>query len=306
MRYFLGVDAGGTKTDFLLGDETRVLARVRAGSIKRMRVSEDEAESNLQEALAELAQTSGVEMRQIDHCRIGAAGNSVPLVRDWLHEAFGRHMGGELSIVNDVDIALDAAFAGDRGVVVIAGTGSNVAARSRDGVVMTAGGWGPVLADEGSAHYLGLLGLRRCFAAIDQGRSTAMLRAALELWGLGSLGDLVSYANGSAPDFSQLAPLFVACADEGDVVAGEVLKQNGEDLAGTVLTLLKRLHAVERTAEFLPPPIAVTGSVISQARQVREAMLAALKIHYPAVELRPEAVDPVAGALWGARRAAQC
>ena len=47
MPYFLGVDAGGTKTEFLLGDETRILSRVRTGTIKRMRANEAVTEANL-------------------------------------------------------------------------------------------------------------------------------------------------------------------------------------------------------------------------------------------------------------------
>ena len=130
MAYFLGVDAGGTKTEFALGDERRELARVRVGSIKRMRVSAEEAEANLLEALRQLTGLSGVPMKSIAHARIGAAGNTVPLVADWLREAFARHVGCELSLVNDVEIALDAAFHGGRGILVLAGTGSNEIGRA--------------------------------------------------------------------------------------------------------------------------------------------------------------------------------
>jgi N-acetylglucosamine kinase-like BadF-type ATPase len=306
LGYFLGVDAGGTKTEFLLGDATRELARVRVGSIKRMRVSADDAEANLRKALTELTRLSGVNMRQIEHCRVGAAGNSVHLVSDWLRDAFTKHVGGELSLVNDVEIALDAAFAGKRGVVVLAGTGSNVAARDRDGVISTAGGWGPLMADQGSGNYLGMLGLRRGFLAIDQQRSTTILSAALRFWNLADIDDLVAYVNQSpAPDFSRLAPLFVACAEQGDLVAGEVMRQSGEDLADLVILLLERLRATEGEAEFQLPEIAVTGSVITHARPMRESVHAALLVPYPAIKLRREPADPPVGALWGARRAAQ-
>jgi N-acetylglucosamine kinase-like BadF-type ATPase len=37
MSFFLALDAGGTKTDYVLADETRELERVRTGTIKRMR-----------------------------------------------------------------------------------------------------------------------------------------------------------------------------------------------------------------------------------------------------------------------------
>ena len=34
MSFFLALDAGGTKTDYVLADEVRELARVRTGTIK--------------------------------------------------------------------------------------------------------------------------------------------------------------------------------------------------------------------------------------------------------------------------------
>ncbi len=39
-------------------------------------------------------------------------------------------MSGELILLGDVEIALDAAFHGGAGVLVLAGTGSNVAGRT--------------------------------------------------------------------------------------------------------------------------------------------------------------------------------
>src|ERR1019366_1290998 len=73
MAYFLGIDAGGTKSEFLLGDETRELARVRSGTIQRLRTDAASAEANLDEALEELTAASGVSMLAIDRCCIGTS-----------------------------------------------------------------------------------------------------------------------------------------------------------------------------------------------------------------------------------------
>ena len=43
VSFFLAVESGGTKTDYLLADETRELARVRTGTIKRMRTDAETA-----------------------------------------------------------------------------------------------------------------------------------------------------------------------------------------------------------------------------------------------------------------------
>ena len=90
MSFFLALDAGGTKTDYLLADETRELARVRTGTIKRMRVDAATASQNLESALAELTAQTGISMAAITRTCIGTAGESVPLVNDWLQASITR------------------------------------------------------------------------------------------------------------------------------------------------------------------------------------------------------------------------
>ena len=46
-HYFLGFDAGGTKTTCTLADDTHVLAREIGGSIKPLRVTIEQAQENL-------------------------------------------------------------------------------------------------------------------------------------------------------------------------------------------------------------------------------------------------------------------
>jgi N-acetylglucosamine kinase-like BadF-type ATPase len=305
MRYFLGVDAGGTKTEFVLGDQNRELARVRAGTIKRMKADAETAEANLRTALQELQTKSGVAPGSIARCCIGTAGETVPLVVNWLREAFARHVGGELIVVGDVEIALDSAFWGQRGVLVLAGTGSNVAGRSATGEIVTAGGWGPALADQGSGHFLGLEGLRRGFLAIDQQRPTRLLDRALEFWKLGSLFELIEFANANpAPEFSKLAPLVVAAAEQGDAVAQEVTAQGGRDLAMLAGLVIERIRALEARpgSTFEGPAVAVTGSILERAAPVRNALMAELRKRYPGIAVMEEPADPPTGALWRARR----
>ena len=83
-EFLFALDAGGTKTDYLLADETRELARVRTGTIKRMRVDAGIATQNLESALSQLTAQTGVSMASITRTCIGTAGVSVPLVNDWL------------------------------------------------------------------------------------------------------------------------------------------------------------------------------------------------------------------------------
>jgi N-acetylglucosamine kinase-like BadF-type ATPase len=304
MPYFLGVDAGGTKTEFVLGDESRELGRVRAGTIKRMKADAATAEMNLETALNQLQEATGIRLESIRRCCVGTAGETVPLVVNWLRAAFARHVGGELIIVGDVEIALDSVFFGGRGVLVLAGTGSNVAGRAATSKIVTAGGWGPALADQGSGHFLGLEGLRRGFLAIDQQRPTRLLDEARDFWKLGSLGELIEFANANpAPEYSRLAPLVVDAAEHGDAVAQEVVAQGGADLAALAGLVIERIRDLEAAGSaFTVPAVAIAGSILEHAAPVRHAMIAELRKRYPGIEVKDAPADPPAGALWAARR----
>jgi len=298
MKLFLAVDAGGTKTDYLLADETRELARARGGTIKRMRADAETAARNLDAALSELAAKTGVSMQTVSHTCIGAAGDTVPLVVDWLREAMAARVAGGLLLVNDVEIALDAAFPGASGVLVLAGTGSNVAGRGHDGTLTCAGGWGPVLADQGSGHRIGQECLRALFMAKDEGRSTTLQEAVLEFWQLSSLDVLVEHANClPSPDFSQLTGVTLRCAEQGDVVAMEVLRREGESLGHLAKLVIRR---IQRESGVVPP-LAFAGSIMEKVAPVREALIAAVREEYPEIRVLDGVVDPLAGALWRAR-----
>jgi glucosamine kinase len=301
MSFFLALDAGGTKTDYMLADETRELARVRTGSIKRMRVDAATASQNLDSALTQLSAQTGISMASITRTCIGTAGESVPLVRDWLQAAFNARVGGGLLILGDVEIALEAAFPGRAGVLAMAGTGSNVVGRTNGGLLLTAGGWGPALADQGSGHRIGLESLRAIFLAKDQERQTLLLSAVMEFWKLPSLDSLIEYGNSQpAPDFSKLTEVVVRCAELGDEIALAVLRQQGEELAYLIRLVIRRLRLASNEPDWTPP-IAFTGSILENVALVRDALIAAVQHEFPAVQAPDKVVDPIEGALWRAR-----
>lgn len=301
MAYFLAIDAGGTKTDFVLADERRTLARVRSGSIKRLRVEAPVATANLEAALRGLAAQCGVALNEVRRTCIGTAGETVPLVTDFLRAEIGARVGGQLLLLGDVEIALDAAFPGEAGVLVLAGTGSNVAGRTYAGRVMTAGGWGPVLADQGSGHGIGHAALRAVSLARDEGRPNSLQKAVLKFWGLDSFDHLVEHANRTpAPDFSRLTETVLQCADAGDTLAGEVLAEQARQLAYLVRLLIRRLR-LRSADDIFTPQLAFAGSIMERVTPVREALVRAVQEEFPLVTAMEGVIDPVDGALWRAR-----
>ena len=161
MEYFLGIDAGATKTNCVLGTETEVLARAQGGSIKVARVSEAEADEHLQAILASLVQQSGVALQSISATCVGLSGFAIPSVADWVRTALTSRVSGHLELCGDELIALGAAFHGGRGILAIAGTGSHVMGRTPTGELVRTGGWDPVISDQGRRQSYRIAGTAR-------------------------------------------------------------------------------------------------------------------------------------------------
>lgn len=307
MSLFLAIDAGGTKTQCLIADGERVLARASTGTVKLMRVSEQEATARLQAMLAEVAVAAGVSLGQVTRTCFGLAGVSGPAVQAWARRTVTAVVAGELILYGDEEIALDAAFAGGPGILVIAGTGSNAIGRSASGEHFGAGGWGPVLGDEGSGYWIGRESIRAALRAQERtgvgGVSSCLLREIERHWELNSVAELVATANqrtfsggASPPDFAALAPVVARCAERGDALAAGILERAGEELAELVSVVFHKMHAGPTEIG-----VAFTGSVLAQIATVRGAMVARLAVAVPSARVRDAAVDPLDGALWRAR-----
>jgi N-acetylglucosamine kinase-like BadF-type ATPase len=209
----------------------------------------------------------------------------------------GELVGGAVDVCGDEEIALDAAFRGGPGILVIGGTGSNVVGRCGDGTKLTAGGWGPAIGDEGSGFWIGKEAVRQAFWALDREVKTDLLEWMRVAWGVGDVEAIVAFANTRPePDFAALAPMVVALAEAGDSVAERVLLRAGVELAEQVEVVWKKMrrHGEWRGA------VAYTGGVVEKVALVREGMRR--RIEARCVGLRVMGgVVALEGALWRAR-----
>ena len=300
MGYYLAIDAGGTKTECLVADETQILGRASCGTVKLMRVSEAEATSAMRGVLAEVSAVAGVPLRELTRTCIGLAGLSIDAVRMWAYKTIGGAVGGQLVLCGDEEIALEGAFKGGPGILVISGTGSNVIGRTADGTMYGAGGWGPALGDEGSGYWIGVEAIRAGLWAKDRGVETTLLAEIGKFWGAENLGDVVAMGNvRPGPDFAALTRVVVQCAEDGDDLAAAVLERAGMELAEQVA--LVEVKMLESGVDATGVEVAYTGSVLEHIPRVRRAMVEALRKQSPGVTVRTDAVEPLEGALWKAK-----
>jgi N-acetylglucosamine kinase-like BadF-type ATPase len=301
MNVVLGIDGGGTRTRASIVAGERVLAFAENGSIKRLRVGAQAAEENLRVLLDEVYKQAG--LTGVAAASAGIASSKMPGVSEWINAVFRDFHVEESEIVGDEVIALDAAFRGGPGILQIAGTGSNTIGRAPDGGRETAGGWSSRLGDQGSGYWIGLQAVRRALKAYDREEPTRILESVGRIWGTSTMDEFVNVGDSTpGPDFAALAPVISQLAEEGDVVAAELLRQAAAELVESVLLVRAKLRRKHRLAQEVP--VAWIGSVIGKAQPVREAFFAGLRVAVPEMPVFQQEVAGIEGAIWRAQRLA--
>jgi glucosamine kinase len=304
VAYYLGIDGGGSKTTCVVGDETSVLARAAAGPSNITRVGEERARESLHEAIRQACAAAEIDPRQVYRACVGVAGVGSEEMARVVRKIIAELIAGEIEVVGDMQIALQAALGAGPGVIVIAGTGSIAHGRNARGRTARAGGWGFAISDEGSAHWIGRTAVAAMLRTVDEVSDDGEAQLSLPLfcemksvWKLKSFEELARTAN-STPDFAALLPAVLAAADAGDALARQVLRQAGRELARLAGTVVQRLFSESDAAV----PMAMAGGVFRHAAMIRELFYNEVRAANPDVVLNPEVVDPVHGALRMARK----
>jgi N-acetylglucosamine kinase-like BadF-type ATPase len=121
------------------------------------------------------------------------------------------------------------------GIVVLAGTGSISYGQDRAGKSARSGGFGFLLADEGSGYWLGHQALRATVRAADgRGPDTRIRPIVFEALEVSSVSDLVPrvYEKGLPKHrIAALAGVVQRARDEGDAVAAALIDAGARELA---------------------------------------------------------------------------
>src|SRR5438270_6145589 len=247
--YFLGMDAGGSKTECAVGDESTVLGRATAPSCKIQAVGEERARVACQQGVREACAAAGIVPTELTAVCVGIAGVSRSDIAARLRAMIAEVTPARVTIVGDNVIAMEAAFGVGPGVVVIAGTGSIAHGRNGAGEEARAGGWGAAVSDEGSGGWIGRRAVAAALRARDRGEPTRLIETIEKAWQVKGPEELARVANQAPPpDFAALFPLVLAAAQARDALAGEVLMRAGAELAQLARIVMDRLWPL-RAAE---------------------------------------------------------
>lgn len=299
MALFLGIDGGGTKTRCVVGDEHRVLGTALASSSKVQRVGEDEARRVSHAVVKEACDAAGVSAKRIEHGCIGISGFIDSSVAEWVRGMLSEVISAPVDVVEDVMIALEAAFGDAPGCIVVAGTGSIAVGRNEQCTLLRAGGWGPAVSDEGSGYWIGRAAVTATLRVYDSGKNTALLPAIMDAWHLSTREEFTRMASASPPpDFAQLFPKVLQTAEMGDATASEIIMRAGFELAELALVVIRQLWP-----EMHRVRVAVSGGILQNSRLIRQVFASTLRSARPEAAVTFGNIEAVMGALALARKA---
>jgi N-acetylglucosamine kinase-like BadF-type ATPase len=298
---FLGIDGGGSKTLCVIGDQNSVLGTGTSAGSNVVRVGEARAQESLGVAIRQACAAANVSPSRIEKTCVGIAGGALPEIAGVVRRLVSEFVSGEVVVVGDMVITMEAAFGSGPGVIVIAGTGSIAYGRNSAGQTARAGGWGFAISDEGSGHWIGRSAVAASMRAFDEGgaeSASPLLEGIMNSWGVTTRDQMVVAANAApSPDFAALLRTVLSAADSGDAAARAVLTQAGVELATLAKIVIVRIFG-----DAVPVPVAVSGGVFRNCGLVQQVFYDRLRDVFPQILPNATWVDPAMGALELARK----
>ena len=307
MRFVLGFDGGGTKTDCVLMDESgAILARSQAGPSNPLRVGFGAAISSIREAAQQaIAQAALPEGATAAALCAGLAGAGPPesaeKIRALLASEFPE---SKVQVCTDLDLALAAT--GDGPVVVLlAGTGSFAVGQNTVSETARAGGYGSQIGDEGSAYDIGRRAVLTAMHENDRtGADSVLGQRLLRELGCADWSEVKARAQAASDEvFPRLFAVVATVADWVETstetsaqtaarnAARGILRAAAFDLARLAENLAERLHL--RGTQF---DIAKTGGMIGRSKYLESQIDERLRNAFPQAEIGSLRVSPAEAA----------
>lgn len=234
IKYLLGIDGGGTKTDFLLTDlNGNEIKRIILGPSNPVSMGIDVTKKCLEQGIKQIC--SDMDKREISlfaGIAGGISGNNREIINKFL-SSFGF---GKFRNASDTDNALEITLSGENGVAVIIGTGI-VAFCEVDRKRHRIGGWGYLIDKGGSGFHLGADALNSALQFIDGRGGSKMILEMIEEKLRKPLPDSISEIyQGGNPYIASFASVVFDVYEKGDKEAEKILDRNACEISKIIET----------------------------------------------------------------------
>ncbi len=238
MNYYIGIDGGGTKTEFVLTNENgEVLKRVLKGGSNPNDIGLENAVSILLQGLEETLNRKDIPLKNLyifaGISGAGVSGNAIAL-SDRIAVDYPN-----IQIGSDLINAIETCMRGGNGVAVICGTGISCAL-CQDGEYTTVGGYGYLFEDGGSGYAYGRDAVKAVLEFEDGiGEKTVLSEYFYQKFEKSCHRALAELLQGRKTIIADLCPLVFKGMEAGDQVCRRIVEKN---LEFTVLLIKKALR----------------------------------------------------------------
>lgn len=273
LKYQIGVDAGGTHSTAIAYDMNgKELDRAEGGP-GQINTNYDLGIKNISDTINKLmAKINGDCMRVL----AGIAGLSVVGNAPEVAATISSRINNlPTRAVTDSLLALYAGLEGDDGALVIAGTGS-VYNGLQNGHLITVGGYGSLLGDEGSGFAIAIAAIKSALLSWDKREENGLIPMFTKMFGVEHMDQCnAKIYKMTNPEIAGLAVHVAKLADQGDKSATDVIKGQAHLLARDIII------GLDRYEEPKPMKIALTGSVLGNNEMMRGLIEDEVKNKYP-------------------------
>lgn len=289
----LGIDGGGTKTFSLLATiDGKILGLGIGGPLNETFINGQQAHQSIVDSIKE-AMSEVKSQIKITAIYVSAPGLTAEVLDSVLKQM---NISAKVFLEDDVLASFRGAIPADRGVVVLAGTGSFAVARDGHGDQAITGGWGPLLGDEGSGYALGLEVLRTVIRS-SEGREkptclTELLQNEIQYRNKNELIDRVYGRNMSRQEIAALAVLVSKAATMNDEAAIKILSHAGAELALLGAAAAKKLNSLKK--DFL---FTLTGGVVKAGEPLLTSFQTEMRNQLPGGKYVRPMAEPIFGTL---------
>jgi len=295
-RYVIGIDGGGTKCDGVLADaKGNGLGRAKGGPANLQHKGIDQAVLVIKSVVEKLLELEHIQSDQVGSIVAGLAGAGRKDIREAAESALKIVWNTvPIKVVTDADIALEGAFGGGDGIVLVAGTGSICFGRNPAGQSARAGGWGHMLGDEGSATWMALEALRAALQVHDGRLPAGELKSILaSKLGVKEISEIVPDVYGGKITVTQIAGLAKVVFDlsEDDHVARQIVLRAARELGRLVVAVARRLQMESNTVK-----VALVGGVFENKKKLIAPLRDEITRVCPDVHFKEPLMDPAMGA----------
>jgi len=204
----------------------------------------------------------------------------------------------KLVIESDARIALEGAFKGAAGMILICGTGSIALGKSNDGRVFRVGGWGRIIGDEGSGYAIGREGLNAVTRQIDgRTKRTALTELVAKQFKLKTQEDIITAVYRENFDVASVAPLVIEAAAQHDTECERILNKATFELTEHIRALTLTIEHATRERGRQKIPLAFLGSIIAGENVFTNILKHKIAFSLPQISIVPPQAPPSYGAV---------